>query len=195
MPESSRSMHYSWMEVRVDLLRQMWLCPLCRHQRSFPWLQFWKRRSHHLHVNRVTLPFQSSLSPSAKCVCAYSVNTGRMITISLRFLSRLSSRSSHVSLITRTFSCVLRFSGWICILEINGKWGKPGHLAMCILHGVVSHHSLALSLTKDSQLHSKGLEMMHLLLDEPYDLCKGASQPSSICDLPWDTCLELFRRS
>lgn len=42
---------------------------------------------------------------------------------------------------------------------------------------------LALSLAKDS------------LLDEPYNLCKGASQPSSICDLPWDTCLELFRRS
>lgn len=57
---------------------------------------------------------------------------------------------------------------------------------MGILHGVVSHHS---------QLHSKGLEMMHLLLDEPYNLYKGASQPSSFCDLPWDTCLEPFRRS
>lgn len=54
---------------------------------------------------------------------------------------------------------------------------------------------LALSLTEDSQLPLKGLEMMHLLLDELYNLCKGASQPSSICDLPWDTCLELFRRS
>lgn len=54
---------------------------------------------------------------------------------------------------------------------------------------------LALSLTKDSQLHSKGLEMTHLLLDESYNLCKGASQSYSFCDLPWDTCLELFRRS
>lgn len=54
---------------------------------------------------------------------------------------------------------------------------------------------LALSWTKDSQLHSKGLEMTHPLLDECYNLCKDASQPSSFCDLPWDTCLELFRRS
>lgn len=99
-PESSGSLHWlcflgsrggGWGvgggEVEADLLRQMWLTSTSSLQspnmEDSCDLSLW-RGCHHLLVNRVILPFWSSLSLSANCMY---INVGRRNAASLHFPS------------------------------------------------------------------------------------------------------------